>query len=148
MAIFDPRKPLNLAYFRRFWELYCSKLLQIWFVNVFLLVLTESGENFWFFKFLGVLVKIVHFFRKKWFSPCSRKIFQLPPETRYQAIIWNIASQNDLEQSYTGDFWIFLKSPRNRRYSEKKVKFWRFFTKTPVSPRFQKKSKIPRVTLF
>ena len=46
MAIFDPRKPLNLAYFRGFWELYCSKLLQIWFVNVFLLVLTEFGEKF------------------------------------------------------------------------------------------------------
>ena len=45
MAIFDPRKPLNLAYFRGFWELYCSKLLQIWFVNVFLLVLTEFGEK-------------------------------------------------------------------------------------------------------
>ena len=74
MAIFGPRKPLNLAYFRGFRELYCSKLLQIWFVNVFLLVLTKYGEKMYFFFILDdFVVKIDHFLEKVDFLPVHEK---------------------------------------------------------------------------
>ena len=70
MAIFGLRKPLNLADFSEFLDLYCSKLPQIWYVYVFLLVLTKSREKKLNFSFcLVFLVKFDRFLEKVDFLP-------------------------------------------------------------------------------
>ena len=75
MATFDPRKPLKLAYFRGFWELYCSKLLQIWFVIVFMyLFQLNMVKKIDCYHFGGFCSENWPFFRKSDFLPVHEKM--------------------------------------------------------------------------